>query len=116
MGHFLTLQFLQTLKKMDLKMALIAPKLFIWSANIPNCQMQWYKKKATWNLSTADFIDFCYVLSDKTNGDTQLNTHTKNALGEINPRNKQTATFFFYCCTVHSEIHNCSLTNKCTTY
>jgi hypothetical protein len=24
--------------------------------------------------------------------------------------------FFFYCCTVHSEIRNCSLINKCTMY
>ena len=44
MGHFLTLQILLTLKKTDLKMALSASKLFIWSANISNCQMQWYKK------------------------------------------------------------------------
>jgi len=45
MGHFLTLQFLPALKKMDLKMALSAPQLFIWSAKIRNCQMQWYKEK-----------------------------------------------------------------------
>jgi len=60
MGHFLTLQILLTLKKTDLKMALSASKLFIWSANIPNWQMQWYKK--SWNSSTADFIAFRHVL------------------------------------------------------
>jgi len=51
-------------------MALSAPKLFIWSANIPKCQMQWYKKSS--NSSTADFIFFRFVLSDKANGNTQL--------------------------------------------
>ena len=44
MGHFLTLQVPPTLKNVDLKMALSAPKLFIWSANISNYQMQWYIK------------------------------------------------------------------------
>lgn len=77
MGHFLTLQVLPTPKKMGLKLALSAPKLFIPSTNIPKCQMQWYKKKSgIWILNTAYFIAFRYVLSYKTNGDSQLTTTT----------------------------------------
>jgi hypothetical protein len=59
MGHFLTLQVSPTLKKIDLKMTLNAPKLFICSANIPNCQMQWYKKR-----QTGTYLQLILQLSD----------------------------------------------------
>ena len=71
-GHFLTLQFLPTLKKMGLKMALSAPNLFILSANIPKCQMRLYKKSNLEPLAQLILHFFRFVLSDKTNGVTQL--------------------------------------------